>query len=85
MRGLLPSKGLTQARSMALFSDALSPAVGFSGAWGSCLEWGGEVHVNALRPHPVCARANGSASTAHLTRRWALRESLPPTEVTLQV
>lgn len=41
MRGLLPSKGLTQARSMALFSDALSPAVGFSGAWGSCLEWGG--------------------------------------------
>lgn len=37
MRGLLPSKGLAQARSMALFSDVLSTAVGFSGAWGSCL------------------------------------------------
>lgn len=41
MSGLLPSKGLAQDRSMALFSDGLSTAVGFSGAWGSCL-WGGE-------------------------------------------
>lgn len=40
MRGLLPSKGLAQARSMALFSDLLSRAVGFSGAWGSCLQEG---------------------------------------------
>lgn len=38
MRGLLPSKGLAHARSMALFSDVLSTAVGFSGAWGSCLQ-----------------------------------------------
>lgn len=40
MRGLLPSKGLAQARSMALFSDVLSTAAGFSGAWGSCLGGG---------------------------------------------
>lgn len=42
MRGLLPSKGLAQDRSMALFSDLLSTAAGFSGAWGSCLQAGGQ-------------------------------------------
>ena len=29
--------------------------------------------------------SDGLGGRAHLTRRWALRESLPPTEVTLQV
>lgn len=38
MRGLLPSKGFAQAKSMALFFDLLNTAVGFSGAWGSCLQ-----------------------------------------------
>lgn len=31
------------------------------------------------------APVHGRSGPAHLTRRWALRESLPPTEVTLQV
>lgn len=43
MSGLLPSKGLAQDRSMALFSDVLSRALGFSGAWGSCLQVGGVI------------------------------------------
>lgn len=60
MRGLLPSKGLAQARSMALFSDVLSMAVGFSGAWGSCLQGGDRPTLRNKRfslvaSNPPCA------------------------------
>lgn len=63
MRGLLPSKGFAQARSMALFSDVLSTAVGFSGAWGSCLRggWGDRATMRNKRISPVASNPPSAA------------------------
>lgn len=146
MRGLLPSNAWAHVRLMALFSVTLKAAIGFSGAWGSCLysqarmcarrtkaikrnrirqerqqiteinchakklaleilerfgvleQRGVIMRVEKTSIHHVPVRCKYDkkyrqpdktretlGKQAHLTLRWALRESLPPTEVTLQV
>ena len=84
MRGLFPSNGLAQARSMALFSDVLSRAEGFSGAWGSCLQGNtGTTPINK-RISPVTVNPpQGRRATEHF--RSPLEGVLSKSEVQLNV
>lgn len=54
MRGLFPSKAWAHVRLMALFSVELKTAIGFSGAWGSCL------YINIFVCVCVCMREGQS-------------------------